>query len=96
MTTEETIQHGIVVKKMLGKYTVRSAGGSPPGSHSIVCTLAGNLTKRLMFSIADPSSMPKRVLDVKELDTVDPVAVGDEVSFDRAADGAPRRRWNAG
>src|SRR5512143_1825453 len=88
MTTEETIQHGIVVKKMLGKYTVRSAGGSPAGSRSIVCTLIGNLSKRLMFSIADPSSMPKRVLDVKEIDTVDPVAVGDVVSFELVADGS--------
>jgi ribosome biogenesis GTPase len=83
MNTEDTIRSGIVVKKTLGKYTVRSAGGSP-----ISCTLAGNLRKQLMFSIADPSSMPKRVLDVKEIDTVDPVAVGDEVSLDLAADGS--------
>jgi ribosome biogenesis GTPase len=41
-----------------------------------------------MFSIADPSSMPKRVLEVKDLDTVDPVAVGDEVSYDVAEDGS--------
>jgi ribosome biogenesis GTPase len=82
-TTEETIQSGIVVKKMLGKYTVRSAGGNP-----IECVLVGNLRKQLMFSIADPSSMPKRVLDVKELDTVDPVAVGDVVAFNLAEDGS--------
>ncbi len=83
MITEETIRQGIVVKKTLGKYTVRSAGGS-----SIECTLIGNLRKQLMFSIADPSSMPKRVLEVKDLDTVDPAAVGDEVSFDLAEDGS--------
>ena len=83
MTPEETIQQGIVVKKTLRKYTVRSAGVS-----LIECALAGNLRKQLMFSIADPSSMPKRVLEVKDLDTVDPVAVGDEVSFDLAEDGS--------
>jgi ribosome biogenesis GTPase len=83
MNTDETIRHGIVVKRMLGKYTVQSTGGSP-----IVCVLAGNLSKYLMFSTADPSSMPKRVLDVKELNTVDPVAVGDKVSFELAADGS--------
>ena len=83
MTTEEMMRRGIVVKKMLGKYTVRSTGDNP-----IECTLAGNLRKQLMFSIADPSSMPKRVLEVKDLDTVDPVAVGDEVSFDLAEDGS--------
>ena len=83
MTTEETIQQGIVVKKTLRKYTVRSAGGSP-----IECGLAGNLSKRLMYSTANPTSMRKRVLEVKEIDTVDPVAVGDEVSFDLAGDGS--------
>ena len=83
MTTEDHVRQGIVVKKMLGHYTVRSAGGSP-----IDCTLAGNLTKQLMYSTADPTSMRKRVLAVKDLDAVDPVAVGDEVSFDLAADGS--------
>ena len=82
MTLEETIRQGIVVKKTLRKYTVRSAGSL------ITCTLAGNLSKQLMFSIADPSSMPRRVQEVKDLDTVDPVAVGDEVSFAPAADGS--------
>ena len=32
--------------------------------------------------------MPRRVQEVKDLDTVDPVAVGDEVSFAPAADGS--------
>ena len=85
MTTllDDSIRCGIVVKKTLGQYTVRSAGGDP-----IVCSLAGNLRKQLMFSIADPSSMPKRVLEVRDLDTVDPVAVGDEVSFALVEDGS--------
>ena len=82
MTVEATIRQGIVVKKTLRKYTVRSAGSL------ITCTLTGNLSKQLMFSIADPSSMPRRVQEVKDLDTVDPVAVGDEVSFAPAADGS--------
>jgi ribosome biogenesis GTPase / thiamine phosphate phosphatase len=83
MTTEATLRQGIVVKKMLGKYTVRSAEGGPIG-----CTLTGNLSKQLLYSTADPSSMRKRVLDVKEIDTVDPVAVGDQVSFDLSEDGS--------
>ncbi len=82
MNTEETIRQGIVVKKTLGRYTVRLAAG-----HTAECALSGNLSKRLIFSTADPSSMPKRVLDVKELDTVDPLAVGDEVTFTLAEDG---------
>ena len=83
MNPEETSRYGIVVKKTLGKYAVRSADGDP-----ISCTLTGNLGKHLLYSTADPSSMPKRVLEVKDLDTVDPVAVGDEVTFDLAADGS--------
>jgi len=81
MNTENTIRSGIVVKKSLGKYTVRSVVDGP-----IECTLIGNLRKQLLFSIADPSSMPKRVLDVKEIESVDPVAIGDQVSFDLAED----------
>ena len=51
MTTDrDNDRQGIVVKKTLGKYTVRSAEGSPIG-----CALAGNLSKQLMFSIADPT-----------------------------------------
>lgn len=75
--THDTLHHGIVVKKALGAYTVRSA----EDARRIMCTLAGNLRKQLMFSTADPSSRQKRVLAVKELDTVDPVAVGDRVTY---------------
>lgn len=83
MNTDETIRQGIVVKKTLGKYTVRSAEGSPIG-----CALAGNLSKQLLFSTANPTSMRKRVLEVKDLDTVDPVAVGDRVTYLLAEDGS--------
>ena len=79
---DDSIRYGIVVKKTLGQYTVRSADGNRIG-----CALSGNLRKQLLFSIADPSSMPKRVLDVKDLDTVDPVAVGDRVTFQLNGDG---------
>jgi len=75
-TTENHQRQGIVVKKTIGKYAVRSAEGSPIG-----CALAGNLSKQLLFSTANPTSMRKRVLEVKDLDTVDPVAVGDRVTY---------------
>ena len=85
MTTypDDSIQHGIVVKKTLGQYTIRSASGSP-----ITCALSGNLRKQLIYSISDPSSMPKRVMEVKDLETVDPVAVGDHVAYRVSIDGA--------
>jgi len=81
-TTENNNRQGIVVKKTLGKYTVRSAEGS-----SIGCALAGNLSKQLLFSTANPTSMRKRVLEVKDLNTVDPVAVGDRVTYLLSEDG---------
>ena len=82
-TTEYHQRQGIVVKKTLGHYTVRSAEGGPIG-----CALAGNLSKQLLFSTANPTSMRKRVLEVKDLDTVDPVAVGDRVTYLLAEDGS--------
>ncbi len=81
-TTENSLRQGTVVKKMLGKYTVRSA------DQAITCSLAGPLKKQLIFPIADPSSLRRHVLEVKDLDTVDPVAVGDEVTFVEAGDGS--------
>ena len=86
-TTEHNHRQGIVVKKTLGKYTVRSAEGSAADSRPIGCALAGNLSKQLMFSTANPTSMRKRVLEVKDLDTVDPVAVGDRVTYQLNEDG---------
>jgi ribosome biogenesis GTPase / thiamine phosphate phosphatase len=81
-TTEHNDRQGIVVKKTMGKYTVRSADSRPIG-----CALAGHLSKQLMFSTANPTSMRKRVLEVKDLDTVDPVAVGDRVTYQLNEDG---------
>ncbi len=86
-TTEHHNRQGIVVKKTLGKYTVRSVEGSAADSRPIGCALAGNLSKQLLFSTANPTSMRKRVLEVKDLDTVDPVAVGDRVTYLLSEDG---------
>ncbi len=84
MTTQsdDSIRNGIVVKKTLGQYTVRSADGSP-----IECALSGNLRKQLIYPTADPSSLRRHVMAVKDLDTVDPVAVGDHVTYLLAEDG---------
>ena len=81
-TIEDQPRQGIVVKKALGKYTTRSAVDRP-----ISCTLAGNLSKQLIYSTANPTSMRKRVLEVKDLDVVDPIAVGDRVTYQLNDDG---------
>ena len=85
----ETLEHanqmlrqGVVFKKMLHHYSIRTDSGTITG------TLSGKLRKQLNFSTADPSSMSKRVMSITDLETVDPVAVGDVVRFVDAADGS--------
>ncbi len=80
-TAVERIRQGIVYKKTFGKYYVRS------GDRVIVSSVSSKLRKQLIFPIADPSSLRRRVMDVKDIDTVDPVAVGDNVTLIDAGDG---------
>ncbi|CAG0996220.1 ribosome biogenesis GTPase / thiamine phosphate phosphatase [Anaerolineae bacterium] len=85
----ETLEHtgpdlrqGIVFKKNLGQYSIRTEAGVVAGS------LSRKLRKQLIYPIADPNSIKRRVMEVKDLDTVDPVAVGDVVRFIDAGDGS--------
>ncbi|MBP7686620.1 MAG: ribosome small subunit-dependent GTPase A [Thermoflexales bacterium] len=84
--TLENISHmmrqGIVFKKTLGSYSIRTEAGVIAGS------LSSKLRKQLIYPIADPNSIKRRVMEVKDLDTVDPVAVGDVVRFIDAGDGS--------
>jgi ribosome biogenesis GTPase len=72
---------GIVTRKALGRYAVVSGG------ETWDCGISSKLLKELVFPIADPSSLPKRVVAVKGIKSVDPVAVGDEVEFTEGDDG---------
>jgi ribosome biogenesis GTPase / thiamine phosphate phosphatase len=76
-----THDQGVVVKKNIGTYQVRCRGSLLP------CSLSPRLRKELIYPIADPNSLSHIVRDVKILDKVDPVAVGDEVRFIDARDG---------
>ncbi len=85
----ETLEHadhhlreGVVFKKTLGQYSIRTETGVIAGS------LSSKLRKQLIYPIADPNSIKRRVMEVKDLDTVDPVAVGDVVRFIDAGDGS--------
>lgn len=76
------VQQGIVYKKTLGKYYVRANG------RILISSISNKLRKQLVYPIADPSSLRRRVMEVKDIDEVDPVAVGDVVTFVDAGDGS--------
>jgi len=73
---------GVVVKKNIGIYHVRT------NERVIPCAISPRLRKQLVYPIADPSSLSHIVRDVKILDKVDPLAVGDWVRFVDAHDGS--------
>ncbi len=66
---------GTVCRKSLGRYQV-DAGG-----RLVECAVSSALRKQLVYPIADPTSLRHRVMEVKEIKQVDPVAIGDLVRF---------------
>lgn len=66
---------GVVYRKTLGHYTVRANG------RDIDCVLSSKLRKKLIYPIADPTSLRHRVREVKQVAHIDPVAIGDRVHF---------------
>ena len=72
---------GIVFRKTLGHYTIHTHG------REIDCTLSSLIHKQLIFPTADPTSLRHAVQEVREIDHVDPVAIGDRVRFVDAGDG---------
>jgi ribosome biogenesis GTPase len=74
---------GIVYKKSTGTYSVNVNG------QTIVCSISSLLRRELIYPMyreSKPIHMQK-VMDVAEIHAVDPVAVGDQVSFVDAGDG---------
>ncbi|MBN1287033.1 MAG: ribosome small subunit-dependent GTPase A [Anaerolineae bacterium] len=76
-TAESTNENtGVVFKKTTGTYYVNAGG------QTITCTASAMLRKELILPTASRTSVPKqRVVEVKEVSVVDPVAVGDLVRF---------------
>ena len=66
---------GTVIKKSIGAYWVSVDG------HEIVCSISNKLRKELIYPTADPNSVRRAVRDVRNIEHVDPVAVGDDVNF---------------
>ncbi|MBN1593663.1 MAG: ribosome small subunit-dependent GTPase A, partial [Candidatus Coatesbacteria bacterium] len=79
-TTDVALQ-GQVFRKALGTYFVNADG------ETVVCGVSNRLRKQLIYPTADPSSRRHRVDAVKGIRCVDPVAIGDIVSFVPAGDG---------
>ena len=75
MNTNDENDVGVVFRKSLGHYTVHTHG------REIDCTLSSLIHKQLIYSTADPTSMRQRVQAVREIEHVDPVAIGDRVRF---------------
>ncbi len=73
---------GVVTCKYRGQYLVQENGRSVP------CSISNMLRKQLVYPIADPNSLRQRVVDVQDINVVDPVAVGDQVAFTEASDGS--------
>ena len=94
MNIESNGDTGVVFRKTLGHYTVHHNG------HELDCTLSSLIHKNLMYSTADPTSMPRRVQGVREVEHADPVAIGDHVRYVEAGQGSgmiveilPRISW---
>jgi len=66
---------GVVFRKSLGQYTVRTDG------RDIDCVLSSLIRKQLIYTTADPTSLRRKVQEVREIEHVDPVAIGDRVRF---------------
>ena len=66
---------GVVFRKTLGHYTVRTNG------RELDCELSSLIRKQLIFPIADPTSLRHTVREVRAIEHVDPVAIGDRVRY---------------
>src|SRR5512132_1954020 len=75
MNIDEQDGAGVVFRKTLGHYSVHSNG------RELDCTLSSLIHKNLIYSTADPTSAPRRVQEVREVEHVDPIAIGDRVRF---------------
>lgn len=73
---------GLVHRKTTGSYSVHLDG------RVVTCAMSPRLRKELVYPTAALGSLSHIVVNVKEIDTVDPVAVGDEVVFVDNLDGS--------
>ena len=75
MNTKNGDGQGIVFQKDRGQYSVHSNG------RKLACSLSSRLHKELAYLASDPGTAPCAVRRVREIDQVDPIAIGDVVRF---------------
>jgi len=75
---------GVVFRKSLGQYTVRANG------RDIGCVASSLIRKQLIYPTADPTSLRRKVQQVREIEHVDPIAIGDRVRFSLVDEGQNR------
>lgn len=73
MNTDNQDDTGVVFRKSLGHYTVHV------NERELDCVLSSLLHKQLIYPTADPTSLRRRVQEVREIEHVDPIAIGDRV-----------------
>jgi ribosome biogenesis GTPase len=81
VSPERPTAHGTVHKKSVGQYWVRV------GDRTVVCSISNKLRKQLVYPIAAPSSIRRRVVAVEQIRQVDPLAIGDVVRLIDDGDG---------
>jgi ribosome biogenesis GTPase len=72
---------GVVFRKTLGHYTVHTK------EREIDCVLSSLNHKQLIYPTADPTSLRHVVREVREIEHVDPIAIGDRVRYAIAGNG---------
>ncbi len=76
MKETDVLVQGTVVRKSRGHYLVQQNGRCVP------CSMSNRLRKHLIYPSADPASLGHHFVQaVRDIDVVDPVAVGDRVEF---------------
>ena len=84
MKSNDKDDTGVVFRKTLGQYTVRANG------RDIACALSSLIRKQLIYPTADPNSLRRKVQEVREIEHVDPIAIGDRVRFNIVDEGQSR------
>ena len=75
MNSNDTDDIGVVFRKTRGHYSVHTHG------RELDCELSSLIHKQLIYPTADPTSLRHKVQAVREIEYVDPVAIGDLVRY---------------
>ena len=75
MNLNNTDDIGVVFRKTRGHYTIHTNG------RELDCELSSLIHKQLIYPTADPTSLRHKVQAVREIEHVDPIAIGDRVRF---------------